>query len=92
MNITINGSTIASMRAFHTLLAKELDFPAWYGGNLDALFDCLTDLHADTSVTLTHAIPWFRNFGTEAVTAVRVMRNAAAQNPNFHFYFGAESH
>ena len=28
----------------HTYLAEELDFPNYYGRNLDALYDCLTDL------------------------------------------------
>lgn len=25
-------------------IGRALDFPAWYGANLDALYDCLTDL------------------------------------------------
>jgi len=30
--------------AFHTLIAQELDFPDYYGRNLDAFNDCLSDL------------------------------------------------
>lgn len=30
--------------AFHTLIACELDFPEYYGRDLDALNDCLSDL------------------------------------------------
>lgn len=40
------------MTAIHELLARELAFPEWYGRNLDALFDCLTDLAEDVSITL----------------------------------------
>ena len=29
---------------FLTQVAKALSFPAWFGGNWDALYDCLTDL------------------------------------------------
>jgi ribonuclease inhibitor len=42
--ITIDCTTIASMAEIHDILARELNFPAWYGRNLDALHDCLTDL------------------------------------------------
>lgn len=29
---------------FIKALSRDLDFPIWFGGNLDALHDCLTDL------------------------------------------------
>ena len=35
----------------HADLAKALDFPAYYGKNLDALHDCLTDL-PDTQLVI----------------------------------------
>ena len=34
----------------HRALAEGLHFPAWYGGNLDALHDCLTDLNEPTEL------------------------------------------
>ena len=40
------------MLSINEILARELDFPDWYGHNLDALMDCLTDLD-DTTITLT---------------------------------------
>ncbi len=33
----------AKMRDILRPLGEALDFPEWYGGNLDALFDCLAD-------------------------------------------------
>ena len=36
----------------HEVFAKELNFPQWYGKNLDALYDCLTDIPEDTEVTV----------------------------------------
>jgi RNAse (barnase) inhibitor barstar len=34
----------ATKQEFLARTAAALEFPAWFGGNWDALFDCLTDL------------------------------------------------
>ena len=38
----LNGSEITGKRGLHAALADQLDFPVWYGHNLDALYDLLT--------------------------------------------------
>ena len=38
------GTDDASRAALHELLARELDFPPYYGANLDALNDCLEEI------------------------------------------------
>lgn len=52
-NITIDCAACAPA-GLHALLARELAFPQWYGNNLDALYDCLTDLEIPTHLTLLH--------------------------------------
>ena len=37
-------------RAIHRILKETLGFPDYYGENLDALYDCLTDIREDTAV------------------------------------------
>ena len=44
MEIILDGRTIDSRETLHQRLFELLHFPAWYGRNLDALHDCLTDL------------------------------------------------
>lgn len=63
----------------HEALARGLAFPAYYGRNLDALYDCLRDA-ADTRLLITDcAVPaakmekWPGFF--------RVFRDAASNNP-----------
>ena len=41
----IDGELIASDG--HKYLKKALDFPDYYGENLDALYDCLCDLNCE---------------------------------------------
>ena len=38
----------------HRALAESLDFPEWYGKNLDALHDALTEISEDVQLTLVH--------------------------------------
>jgi RNAse (barnase) inhibitor barstar len=39
----IEGDKIATMNDFYNHIAKQLRLPAYFGKNLDALFDCLCD-------------------------------------------------
>ena len=39
----LTGGAIPDRAALHAALARDLDFPAYYGKNLDALHDLLTE-------------------------------------------------
>lgn len=39
----VDFEKIKSYFEIHEILKRDLDFPDYYGGNLDALWDCLTD-------------------------------------------------
>ena len=41
---------VADLPQLHAELARQLRFPAWYGGNLDALYDLLCE--ARTQIVL----------------------------------------
>ena len=49
-NIVINCEKLLQKEQAHLHLAEVLDFPDYYGKNLDALFDCLTELGECTIV------------------------------------------
>ena len=42
--IVIDCTGAAGKQELHIRIAQALQFPDWYGHNLDALMDCLTDL------------------------------------------------
>lgn len=50
--IIIDCAGITEKEALIDLFAKKLAFANWFGGNLDALYDCLTDLPEPTHVIL----------------------------------------
>jgi ribonuclease inhibitor len=76
--ITINCAAIGTMGEMHDLLARELNFPEWYGRNLDALHDCLTAISEDTQLTFLHfpALPF------PTVGLLRVLRDSENENPH----------
>ena len=50
--ITLDGNILADAALVHDYLKEQLQFPEYYGKNLDALYDCLTDLD-DIEITIT---------------------------------------
>ncbi len=50
--IIIDGRRMTSVASTHEYLARTLRLPAYYGRNLDALHDCLTDLSRDVWIVL----------------------------------------
>lgn len=75
MRLILDGSSLKFRCRVHRKLARSLHFPAWYGRNLDALYDCLTDLHEDTELILV-------NWTAPSLLPMRqVMEDAAAENP-----------
>lgn len=50
--ITLDGNLLSDAAQMHDYLKECLEFPEYYGKNLDALHDCLTDLN-DVEITIT---------------------------------------
>ena len=77
----IDGNAVTSMEDIHKMLAQQLEFPEWFGGNLDALHDCLTDLHEETELSIVHSETLSATLGPAYVRLTRVLSDAAEENP-----------
>lgn len=53
--IILDAARFTGKLSAHEYIAKALSFPAYYGKNLDALDDCLTELSRDTAVIIVNA-------------------------------------
>lgn len=42
-NVILDFREVRYYQEIHRIIKEALDFPEWYGENLDALWDCLTD-------------------------------------------------
>lgn len=82
MRYLLDLSRADSRAALHALLAGALPLPAWYGCNLDALHDCLTELSEPTELVLRGGEALDASLGSYASAFRRVLRDSAAENPD----------
>ena len=52
--VVVDGGLMTSREAAHDLLAARLGLPEYYGRNLDALYDALTERGEPTRLVLLH--------------------------------------
>ena len=83
MRFVLDGSSVGSREALLRTLAAGLRLPDWYGGNLDALHDCLTDITEPTELVIRGGAALETALGGYAATLWRVLADCAAENEMF---------
>lgn len=78
MEYIIDCAAIGSKEDFHRILAQTLRFPAWYGNNLDALYDCLGDISVKTHLILKN----WDHIASFAAGFRAVFNDAEDENPH----------
>lgn len=79
----IDGTAIETRCDLHRQLALGLGLPEWYGGNLDALRDCLTDPEMEAELQIVHPEVLEARLGNYARSFFRVLKVAAEENKGF---------
>lgn len=82
--VTIDGKQVFHTCEIHELLARELSFPDYYGGNLDALFDCLTDPMEETEIVVLHPETLKDSLVSHYGRLMKVFARAEEENPRLH--------
>ena len=80
MRFVLDGSSVGNRETLHRVLAAGLQFPDWYGGNLDALHDCLTEINQPTELVIRGSDALETALGSYAAAFRRVLTDSAAQN------------
>ena len=83
--IILDGAQMQDREALHDQLQDRLHLPAWYGRNLDALYDCLTDPSEDVTVLFRNSSALQDLLGAYGGKTLRVLQDAAAENPGLTF-------
>jgi len=82
-SVLINGKEIKSRDHLHTYLAKQLNFPSYYGKNLDSLYDVLsTDYKGQTVIKIKFLGILKSKLGADYTDAlIQVIMDASEDNP-----------
>ena len=75
----IDCKELCERRAAHLYLKEALELPEYYGKNLDALYDCLTE--KEECMILLKGSDGLYEAGGYGVRILKVMINAAIANP-----------
>lgn len=80
----IDGAVLQSKEHLHEIFAWELSLPEWYGGNLDALHDCLTDIAQDTVISIVNLHQIQDELASYCWRLVQVLHQSAKENSHLH--------
>ena len=80
----IDCNLIHSKEDLHRIFRETLAFPAWYGNNLDALHDCLTEING--KVRLLDWETAEERLGDYGKKAKKVIAAAALHNTELDLY------
>lgn len=74
--------------SLHSHFSGELNFPAWYGSNLDALHDILTDAREDIFIVVPDTEALEEKLGGYFRQLMRVLLDSSAENHHIHLVTG----
>ena len=73
----LDGAMMGTKEKAHAHLQEALGFPAYYGRNLDALYDCLTDMTG--MICLYHTAEMRRSLQAYGEKILRVFQDAQSE-------------
>ena len=86
----IDGRAVTGRENLHENLAGALGLPEWYGKNLDALYDCLTEPGEEIWLTLREWEALEKTLDGYAGAFLRVLEEAERTGNRFHFVLAGD--
>ncbi len=85
--ITLNLTKFTEKISLHSYLKEMLDFPFYYGANLDALHDELSSEMVPTRIHIQYPAKPQGQMETYLPRLLRVFRDSAAENYHLEFTY-----
>lgn len=76
----INGKNVDSIEKLHNKLKLQLDFPDYYGMNLDSLWDELTSSGEDIKIVIQNSDAIIDSIGNYGVMFIQTIKEASEEN------------
>lgn len=83
--VILNGLRMTDRETAHSYLADKLDLPAYYGRNLDALADCLSEFCGGWEILLLHPEALTAQLGSYGEVLLEVFREFSEENEFYVF-------
>ena len=83
--ILLDGEKIENYAALHEVFQTELDLPEYYGANLDALHDVLTERTDEIGVIIANGAVLHEKVGRRWNSFLRLMNDLAEKREGFYF-------
>ena len=77
----LDWGRLTAKEELHKFLMEELNLPAWYGRNLDALYDCLTEQAEDIEFLYSNEEQTEKGLENYSKALKKVIQDAAKENP-----------
>lgn len=81
MTIELDGGQMTDRERAHDHLGQQFALPEYYGRNLDALYDLLTERKEPTDIVLRNRGALEEHLGAYAHALLQTLRDAARDNP-----------
>lgn len=78
--IKLDLNKMTSLPALHNYLHQALELPEYYGMNLDALHDCLTELAVPTEILVPAQVKDEKYLGWYGEQLLAVLQDASEEN------------
>ncbi|MBR2742776.1 MAG: barstar family protein [Clostridia bacterium] len=78
--VIIDGNAVKSREDIHNIFEAALKLPEWYGRNLDALYECLTERSDSVAIILKNLPALEEAMGARYPALLRMLYDAAEEN------------
>jgi len=85
MEVLLDGSMMVNREVLHDLLVEKLELPDYYGRNLDALYDALSECRKDLNIRIIHADMMLAYLGNYGNALLRTLSDASRAFANVDF-------